>query len=121
MDVVGRLTVAPTPAAVRAARNDIRTIAEKSAGDTGLLGDIELAACEAITNAYLHGTAPIDVTVLHTGQALRVEVRDHGPRNRPDGKEDGGRGMDLIRALTARWGAETSPGETLVWFEVAVS
>lgn len=83
---------------------------------------LALLTSEVVTNAVLHARGPIQLRVTRQYAALRVEVRDDSPHRpverqlRPYSTE--GRGMTLVRSLSAVWGvAEEIPGRT-VWFEL---
>jgi anti-sigma regulatory factor (Ser/Thr protein kinase) len=111
------------PDALRRARAEVRRLAagvlERERLDDALLLTGELA-----TNGLLHGEAPITVWAGLDDRRLRVEVHDHGPgldagfvpvRARPD--QLGGRGLQLVDALSDRWGHHAGRWAT-VWFEI---
>ncbi|MEU6235016.1 ATP-binding protein [Kitasatospora sp. NPDC047058] len=85
---------------------------------------------ELVTNACRHARAPRDRLigvrlVLDPGELFRVEVSDANPdlpEPRQAGPEDEtGRGLELVTALSAAWGAHARGagriGKT-VWFEL---
>lgn len=88
----------------------------------------ELAVSELVTNALLHGEAPISVRVRGTREHPRVEVRDRSPE-RPvlpsteDDDEDVlltfGRGLAIVGRCSDAWGAEIEPDGKVVWFAPA--
>ena len=87
--------------------------------DTALLLVSELA-----TNAIRHGTPPVRLAVRLRGDELRVEVTDSSPSlprlDHPGPDQTGGRGLQIVQQLAARWGASVSRsrlGKT-VWFEL---
>lgn len=92
----------------------------------------ELGVSELVTNALLHGEAPIRVRVRGTRQHPRVEVRD-ASRERPvlptppeDGDEDDllltfGRGLSIVARSSDAWGAEMESDGKVVWFAPAPS
>jgi anti-sigma regulatory factor (Ser/Thr protein kinase) len=83
-----------------------------------------LLVSELVTNAILHGRAPLELRAQPAGAGVRVEVHDH-ERTRPpilrhddDLTEPGGRGLQLVDTLADRWGwAENDCGK-VVWFEL---
>lgn len=84
-----------------------------------------LVVDELVTNAILHGLGPIEV-VLRLGEGvLAIEVHDRQPRmpvptaRPPDAALSFGRGLHLVEACSARWGARPTPGGKCVWAEVA--
>ncbi|WP_329521140.1 ATP-binding protein [Spirillospora sp. NBC_01491] len=105
--------------AVRAA---VRAYAAKVVADIELLDDIELMASEAITNALLHGSVPVHVTVTTIPGMLRVEVDDQGP---PPGSntsrdDNNGRGLFIIDALAEAWRLTRERQGTRLVFEVLI-
>jgi anti-sigma regulatory factor (Ser/Thr protein kinase) len=119
----------------RAVRRAVRDRAAAVIGDPAVLDDIELMTSEAIANAVLHGSGPIEVAVAAGAHRLLVEVRDAGPARSaspPSGAEapmpcrpdpdrrgiDHGRGLAVIDALAAEWALERSADGTRLWFVV---
>ena len=92
----------------------------------------ELGVSELVTNALLHGEAPIRVRVRGTRQHPRVEVRD-ASRERPvlptppePGDEEDllltfGRGLSIVARSSDAWGAEIEADGKVVWFAPAAS
>jgi anti-sigma regulatory factor (Ser/Thr protein kinase) len=119
MTVLGEFTVPRSDAGVRAARKQAQVFAEEAGANRSAVGDVALLSAEAITNAYLHGTGTIAVTIIDTGMCVRVEVHDGGPAMGSEhGRVDNGRGLALIDGFAADWEFRESPGETVTWFEV---
>ncbi|MFD8525610.1 ATP-binding protein [Streptomyces capillispiralis] len=90
---------------------------------------IRLLVSELVTNAVLHGQAPIGLKLSHERNLpqsrLRIEVSDRSPghvRARAASEQDEcGRGMKLIDALTERWGEDSLSSGKRVWCEVDVT
>ena len=90
----------------------------------------ELGVSELVTNALLHGEAPIQVRVRGTRQHPRVEVRD-GSQERPvlpteEPESDDvlltfGRGLSIVGRCSDAWGAEIERDGKVVWFAPASS
>jgi len=90
--------------------------------------DAELLVSELFGNSVRHSGsgAPgemVTVAVRTWDQVVRVEVTDRSgpavPRLRPARREaEGGRGLELVAALAARWGFEQDNGRTTTWFEL---
>jgi anti-sigma regulatory factor (Ser/Thr protein kinase) len=83
-----------------------------------------LLTSEIVTNALIHGRAPVSVTALWSAVAVRVEVTDEGAQMPvrlaagPDARQ--GRGLLIVEALAERWGAERlASGGKVVWFELS--
>ena len=81
-----------------------------------------LLTSELVTNAVLHATGPLRVSVEGGDGHVRVTVQDGTivvPRVLdPDPESTSGRGMQLVDVLAARWGAETTTTGKSVWFEL---
>lgn len=121
MTAVVDLATAPlriaSPAQVHSAHHKIRRLATQILGADSAY-DVGLMACEAMSNAVLHGHGDATVTVSCSEKTLRVEVRDDGPALQVVGRVDHGRGLDLIEALAARWALDRADDGTCLWFEV---
>jgi anti-sigma regulatory factor (Ser/Thr protein kinase) len=81
--------------------------------------DARLLVSELVTNAFRHGSPPIELTIEPHRRHLRVEVGDTGsgrPVRRPDPGADGGWGLLLVETAADRWGV--ADGSTSVWFEI---
>ncbi|CAB4712115.1 MAG: ATP-binding protein [Actinobacteria bacterium] len=98
-------------------------------GRPELVESAELGVSELVTNALLHGAAPIEVRVRGTIDHPRVEVRDSS-RERPmlpseviDDDEDVlltfGRGLSIVARCSDAWGAEIEEDGKVVWFAPA--
>ncbi|MEV1011523.1 SpoIIE family protein phosphatase [Streptomyces sp. NPDC049881] len=84
-----------------------------------------LAASELVANSLKHGRAPMGLRLRRTDRRLIVEVTDgdeHLPRRQVAAPADeAGRGMQVIAAIAADWGARRLPeGGKAVWAEFAL-
>jgi hypothetical protein len=83
----------------------------------------ELAVTELVTNALLHGQPPVVVRVVPGDARVRVEVTDGSPnlpvRAMPNADAMTGRGLALVEAVSADWGAERAGEGKVVWAEIA--
>ena len=87
-----------------------------------------LLVSEVFSNSVRHsgsGAAGETVTVaVRAGDGMvRVEVTDRAgpgaPRLRPAGRDaEGGRGLQLVAGLAARWGCQRRGGRLVTWFEL---
>ena len=82
-----------------------------------------LAVGEVVTNAVVHGKAPIRLVMTHRPYRIRIEVHDAGgghPAIRPiqrTGPDAGGWGLHMVDQLVDTWGTHTSHSTTTVWIE----
>jgi anti-sigma regulatory factor (Ser/Thr protein kinase) len=93
-----------------------------------LADDAELVVSELITNALkasqsLQEIRPIALCLRSDYKRLIIEVWDHSPGEpRPtptDGKDEGGRGLLVVEALSTRWGYQrTGCSAKVVWAEL---
>lgn len=85
-----------------------------------------LLVSELATNAVLYGQGDIRIAVRYSvrDQRARIEVHDEGSGDpvlkRPGKTAEHGRGLQLVAALSAGWGIDSSAGHAgkTVWFEV---
>jgi anti-sigma regulatory factor (Ser/Thr protein kinase) len=112
------------PASVPAARriaDDLRSEIEPS-----LLDDLRLLISELVTNSLRHaGVRPSDrigLRVERCAEKIRVRVSDPGrgfatPRPIETIAATSGWGLRLVERIAERWGHESGPGTSFVWFE----
>jgi len=92
-------------------------------------GDVAvLLVSEIFSNSVRHsgsGAAgeTVTVAVRAGGGIVRIEVTDRAgpgtPELRPAGRDaEGGRGLQLVAALAARWGSRRRGGRRVTWFEI---
>ena len=92
-------------------------------------GDVAvLLVSEVFGNSVRHSGsgAPgetVTVAVIAGDGVVRVEVTDRAglgtPELRPVGCDgEGGRGLQLVAGLAARWGSRRRGGRTVTWFEL---
>lgn len=81
---------------------------------------------ELVTNVVVHDDWDLEpfavVSFRRAGSTLRIEVHDSdsymGPR-KPSGEDaEGGRGLSLVAALSARWGVDETSSGKCVWAEL---
>ena len=91
--------------------------------------DAALLVNELFGNSVRHSRSgtpggTVTVTVRAGDGVIRVEVTDRGgpgvPELRPSGRDaEGGRGLQLVAGLAARWGWRQCGGRTVTWFELS--
>src|SRR5687767_7388577 len=88
---------------------------------------VRLLLSELVSNAIIHGGpgSDVEVRLLLRENVVRVEVDDgsSGFRRRRSIRgalDDSGRGLELVAALSKRWGVESRPNDhKVVWCEVS--
>jgi anti-sigma regulatory factor (Ser/Thr protein kinase) len=119
--VLERLTLPASEPAAGEARRWLR----KVVGEHPRLDDAVMLLSEAVGNSVLHTDSPVIgiVVLVDRDGDLMVEVIDRGSATVPtvaaaadDPLAESGRGLRLIRALSARWGFAEEPPYCLLWF-----
>lgn len=91
-------------------------------GDRARCADLLVCISEVLSNAVLHAHTAAQLELTQHGDVVRVEVADGDPRLpirlEQDRAATNGRGLHLLDALTADWGATPVPGGKVVWFEL---
>lgn len=109
------------PSSVGVARREVA--AALSNLDEEIQERARIIVSELVTNAYLHGRAPITLSVETIGPTVRIEVADRGslaPVSLPHlADATTGRGLDLVRHLSHGFGVtSTEDGGKVVWAEI---
>lgn len=127
--LLGSLTIPGRPENVAAAR----AFATWTLGEGGACTDIAvLLTSELVTNSLQHGGScrdggSVTVTLIAIPGGIRAEVTDEGGPTVPtlhDGHggqpdlAEGGRGLQLVEVLSARWGYFRDGTGTMTWFEL---
>jgi anti-sigma regulatory factor (Ser/Thr protein kinase) len=111
----------PLPENVAAAR---RFVVDSLAGARDGVDDCELLVSELATNAVRHGRSMFRIGVYRRDGPIRIEVSDHNDRLPVQGgagpEAQSGRGLQIVDALSARWGVRPDFEGKTVWFEVGV-
>ena len=98
---------------------DFAQAAIRDWGAEPLATSIQLAVSELVTNAVVHGDGLIRLKLIQRPPELIVEVYDGGrgkPALGPDAPaSDGGRGLRIVEAVSARWGVEVNEDGKVVW------
>ncbi|WP_328496100.1 ATP-binding protein [Streptomyces sp. NBC_00414] len=93
-----------------------------------LIDTAQLCVSELVSNVITHvgpGT-PATLIVSKEGAGLRIEVHDPDTRALPTLRNEGvdsesGRGMDLITAVTDRWGVQLLADMKMTWCELTMT
>ena len=88
--------------------------------------ELKLVVSELVTNAVLHGDAPISLRLRKTDATVEGEVTDGGegfaggtPKAAGPDDAEGGRGLFLVDALCSHWEVDSQPSR--VRFEFAAA
>ncbi|NUP16285.1 MAG: SpoIIE family protein phosphatase [Streptomyces sp.] len=117
-----RMASWPLPKDPRAAGQARALIRDQLAtwGLDALTPTTELLASELVGNVIRHAKGPLRLRLLH-GATLICEVFDGSltmPRiRRATDTDEGGRGLQLVTALTQRWGTRYTPTGKCIWTE----
>lgn len=109
-----------------ASLDGVRSQVVAAAGAWGFpaLQDLALVTSEIVTNAIRHAGTPAHLTCrLVAPDEVELAVTDHGAGQpevqAPDARQPGGRGLQIVAAISAAWGVEhATPGATTVWARV---
>ena len=82
--------------------------------------DAELVATELVANVVDHARTSCTFTVTATGEGVLIEVRDFYPCPPPqaqplDPNNPRGRGLQVVAAVSSRWGVTPFPDGKSVW------
>src|SRR3954471_92037 len=119
-----KLDLSADPRAAGVARRFLRDTVRDWGADADTLETAELCVSELVTNAVMHGGTSATVCAELDEDLVTVVVEDHGGRGAVQHSSQdammmvSGRGLTLVDALTAAWGAEQVGDSTTVWFEL---
>ena len=93
-------------------------------GHLELVDDAAVITTELATNAVVHAQTEFTVSVCRRPDGtIRVTVADGSPepprQRHPEPFEGSGRGLRLVEAIAAGWGADALPDGKLVWAQLA--
>jgi len=115
------LQLAAEPVAASRARRFVLDVLHQR-GAESLSEVAELLVSELVTNALLHARSAMTVRVSEDPKRVRVEVTDASPvvphRSGYGAEATTGRGLELVDALSSRWGAALRAPGKVVWFEL---
>jgi serine phosphatase RsbU (regulator of sigma subunit)/anti-sigma regulatory factor (Ser/Thr protein kinase)/uncharacterized protein YigA (DUF484 family) len=113
----GQIDLPVEPVAVPQARRFVAASLPKATEQS--LEDAKLVVTELVTNALLHGQAPMVLRLVEDDGLVRIEVRDASrvlpvvPRENLEAMT--GRGLGLVAALSESWGVEPISDGKVVW------
>ncbi len=95
-----RLTFRDEPTSAAKLRSAVERLGAEQSLPPAVVFDLKLAATEALANALVHGSAPVEVTLGSSDGAVEIEVSDRGGfKAGGDVEEERGRGIPLMVAL----------------------
>lgn len=116
-------SVAADPRAVAPARHFVRNTLAAWGVDEDTVDVAILCVSELVTNAVIHTDAGCDLRVMLDRGVLTTTVRDggsnvvvHPSRVGVDPLAVHGRGLQVVEALSTRWGSELDAAGMTVWF-----
>jgi anti-sigma regulatory factor (Ser/Thr protein kinase) len=84
----------------------------------GANAEADVVVSELVTNAVLHGSAPISLIAIRTAEWIHIEVRDERPDLGSPGPNSVG--LRLVEAFSLDWGVTRLKGDgKIVWAEFA--
>ena len=117
-------TYAPVPVAPTRIRLRLRALFAAWRLRPEAVDDALLVVEELVANALDHAESPFELVVRLDGDVLHVAVRDGStelPRIRSfDPHARRGRGLQMVAALSQRWGWESHGDGKTMWAELAV-
>jgi len=117
-----RVTLAADGGSCARARQVVRDAAGSWGLSDDLTDDAQLVVTELVSNGIDHGEGPLTLRVTRKASEMLVEVHDLSskqPQVRPvDPSSARGRGMQLVQALSARWGTTPERQGKIVWAEL---
>ena len=119
-EVSRRLDLPAELASPGEARAMIRSICRAGDIGDGVREDAELAATELVANVVDHARTSCMLTVTVIGEGVLIEVRDFyrcpPPQAQPfDPHNPRGRGLQVVAAVSLRWGVTPFPDGKSVW------
>jgi anti-sigma regulatory factor (Ser/Thr protein kinase) len=117
-----RVTLSAEGGSCSRARQVVRDAAATWGLSEDLADDAQLVVTELVSNGIDHGEGLITLTVSRKADGMLVEVHDESPKQpqvRPvDPSSARGRGMQLVQALSVRWGTTPGVSGKVVWAEL---
>ncbi|MEO6318882.1 MAG: ATP-binding protein [Acidimicrobiales bacterium] len=123
-------TFSPTAASSGEARRFVTNLLDDWAL-SALVPDAGLCVSELAANAVLHARGPFTIAVRRTGHGVHIDVLDPCPDQLPVAvprsgsaadltrRSTTGRGLQIVAALSDRWGVSTAKGAKAVWIELS--
>ena len=121
---LAKLDVPADPGAVRQGRSFTTVTLREWSLPEALIQDATLVVSELLTNAIVHGRAPVRLRLRKTPDELTIEVGDRSsalPRKLRAGPHDlHGRGLAIVAELAGRWAARPDGDGKTVWCTIPI-
>ena len=105
----------------RFCREELGKVLADAPGRADVLDDAEVVVSELVTNAVAAGSHAVYVALALHREWLRLTVEDDAPGEphptRASPRDQGGRGLRVVDALTGRWGTTVLDTGKQVWAE----
>lgn len=113
----------PVPEAVSASRTFVAEVMGGWGAAREQVDDAVLVASEMATNAVIHARSPFRISVGRSRDGINVSVEDVADQRPQVGtghaRSDSGRGLEIVVALSSRWGCDAVPSGKVVWAELS--
>lgn len=122
-----RLSISPEPSSVRRARHAVAAGLDEAGLLSVAYDDTLLVLSELVSNAVRHAiplpSGDLKVSWHLEREVVHLEVTDGGSATRPRPSVAaltalGGRGLEIVRAVSQDWGVTEGPGTVTVWADV---
>jgi hypothetical protein len=118
-------TFEPVATAPREARRFAHEVVDRWGVSTAA-DDVTLIVSELVANAILHAGSPSTVRLSHRPSVVRVEVSDGEPTSIPSLRRfsptaTSGRGLRMVAAVAAGWGAYPIAGGKVIWADIELA
>jgi anti-sigma regulatory factor (Ser/Thr protein kinase) len=117
------LDIPAAPSSVRLARLEVTRLARSAGLPSESVDRAALATSEIVTNALVHGRAPLVLSARVDAAAVRVALTDAATErlpvvSPPDDGAPGGRGLPIVASVASEWGCDLDGAAKTVWFEI---
>jgi len=107
------------PEAPRAARRFVAEALRQWGHGDELVQDAQLVISELATNSVVHAGSSFSVLIRGEDAGVRISVADRNPTQpelrHPPLEQPAGRGLQVVSAITSRWGVDAAADGKTVW------
>jgi anti-sigma regulatory factor (Ser/Thr protein kinase) len=115
-----RFTLSPTPSSIGLARRTVDSLLAHTDPTEDFRFRFQLAVSELMTNAVMHSSPvePVRVVLAMADDHGMVKIHNRGTpirtRKLRRGRPGGGRGLDIVDAISDRWIIDSGPAGTTI-------